>query len=271
MSESAQPKAWQPFTPRGVSRFAQASVGRLLALQLFFATIVAAATVWFVAHCYSHVILAAIQALPEEAQISKQELRGLPAGLLAENRFLSIGVDGEESPFSGVGDLRLRLGEKQVKVCSLLGCIELAYPAGWTISLSRSDLEPRWGAWKPMILAGLGLLTIAGLMMAWAGLALLYFWIPKLISFFADRELTGFGAWKLAGAAHMPGALLVVIVLLLYGARGFDLVRFLAFYLLHFPVGWFYLFAAPFFLPRVAAVAPKKRNPFRVKLNKSAT
>ena len=153
MSQTASPEpiCWQPFTPSGVARFAGASLARLLTVQVITAVFVSVCFIWFLANYYSPVILAAIQRLPEEGKISRQQLQGIPPGVLAENRFLSITVETGETRSSGVGDLQLRFGPSAVKVCSVLGCMELNYPSGWIISLSRSSLEPRWGAWKPIV------------------------------------------------------------------------------------------------------------------------
>ncbi|MBA4148379.1 MAG: hypothetical protein H0X66_09715 [Verrucomicrobia bacterium] len=271
MSQTAtpEPKPWQPFTPRGVARFTRASTNRLIIVQLISALIVAACVVWFLAVCYSPVILGAFQKLPDDAKISQQQLQGLQPGALAENRFLSIGVESVDNPFAGIGDLQIRMGSTELKLCSLIGCVEIPYPAGWTISLARKSVEPRWGAWEPMLLAGTGLFTMLKLVVSWGVLGLIYMWVPKLIAFYADRELNGFDSWKLACAAQLPGAFFAAGAILLYGSGALDLIRFLILYALHIPVGWIYLVIAPFLLPKLPGILPKlsgkkvKKNPFK--------
>lgn len=264
MSETAQPerKAWQPFTPQGVARFAHAYTNRLLVIQLISAFIVAASLVWFLGSCYSPVILEAIQKLPDEAKISQQELKGLPPGALAEGRFLSIGVEGTENPFSGVGDIQIRLGPTLLNICSLMGCLEVPYPKGWMVSLARSSVEPRWGAWKPMLLAGIGLAVMLYLMAVWVVLGFILMWVPKLIAFYADRQVTWLGSFKIACAAHLPGALFTAFIIVLYGLGALDLIRFLILFAVHLPIGWVYLLAAPIFLPKHPEKAVEQKNPF---------
>ncbi len=263
MSESAQPerKAWQPITPSGIARFASASLNRLLVVQLTVGFLVAATVVWFLATCYAPVFLAAIQELPDSAEISKQQIHGVEPRLLAENRFLSIGIEPEQSAFTGVGDLQIRLGTSELQTCSLVGCLSWPYPAEWIVPLSRPTLEPGLGAWKPMILAAAGLLTVILLIILWWLLAFGYTCIPKLIAFYLDRHVDWKGSWKIACAAQLPGALFLAFAILLYGAGALDLVRFLIFCLLHLIIGWVFLILAPFFVPK-NATNPPANNPF---------
>ena len=134
---------------------------------------------------------------------------------------------------------------------------------------SRLSTAPIWNRFgTPGKLDILGIATgavIVGLMLAWAVLATVYFLPVWLIGFFADRDLNFRQSWRLAGAALMPGALLLTaaIAALRLGRSGFDSdVGFV--FGAHFVLGWIYLFMSPLFLPRESPSA--KRNPF---LNKS--
>jgi hypothetical protein len=121
-------------------------------------------------------------------------------------------------------------------------------------------LEPLWGAWEPELLAISVLAGVAGLMLVWAMLATIYFLPVRLISFFTNRDLDFRGSWKLAGAALMPGALLLTAAIVLYDLAVLDLVQFCFFFGAHFALGWIYLFLSQLFLPRL--VAPEQGNPF---------
>ena len=113
-----------------------------------------------------------------------------------------------------------------------------------------------------MIFGIIGVASFVGLFLSWFIFALLYAPIAKLIAYFADRELSWSGSWKLASAAQMFAALLMTFAMVLYGLQAFDLIRFLFFFSAHFFVAWIYVGVAPFFLPRVSAKTPVAKNPF---------
>jgi hypothetical protein len=60
----------------------------------------------------------------------------------------------------------------------------------------------------------------------------------------------------------MPGALLLLAGILLYGSDAFGLVELAVVGALHFVIGWFYLVASPLRLPPHPAVSGVKANPF---------
>jgi hypothetical protein len=203
--------------------------------------------------------------LPEEGEIraGKLDWRGNSPVLLAEGAFLAFSVD-----LNHKGDIRspahaqIELGRDDFLIYSLLGYVEGRYPAGWVVALNREELEPWWGAWEPAILAITGALVAAGLMLAWQILATVYFLPVWLVGFFVNRNLGFRGSWRLAGAALMPGALLMAAGILCYDFGLFDLVR-LAFVMgAHVVLGWIYCFIGPLFLPRNLATLAGKRNPF---------
>ncbi|HXR04319.1 MAG TPA: hypothetical protein VN836_06380, partial [Verrucomicrobiae bacterium] len=144
-----------------------------------------------------------------------------------------------------------------------LGYREWNYPPGWIVSFNRTDLEPLWDAWRPDILAIATGAIIAGLMLSWAVLATVYFFPVWLVCFFADRELNFRQCWRLAGAALLPGALLLAAAIAFYGLGALDLIQMSFAFGAHFVLGWIYLFISPLFLHRVSPV--EKRNPFLTK------
>jgi hypothetical protein len=255
--------AWEPLTPRGVAAFARARLSRLLLVQFVVASLAAAAAVWFLSNGCFPTVRAAIRNLPVVGEIRAGRLDwpGHPPQLLAEGRFLAFMIDPDHSgQIHSPADVQIEFGRESVRIISLLGYTEQEYPRDWIVSFNRTDLEPLWGAWEPELLAIAVLAAVAGLMLAWAVLAAIYFLPVRLISYFANRDLDFRGSWKLAGAALMPGALLLTVAVVLYGFAVLDLVQFCFIFAAHFALGWIYLFLSQLFLPRTVAV--EKRNPF---------
>ena len=258
--------AWQPLTFGGVASFAHAPPKRLLVVELAVASLVAASVVWCLSQTWFADARLAITRLPEQAAIRQGQLEW-PAGepvRLAESKFLSILVDPDnQSDVNLTSDLQVELCRGEWKIRSLFGYVPLRYPSGWSISLSRAAVQPWWGAWQWVILAGIGVAVIAGLLLQWAALAVIYLAPVRLMVFFLDREVTRAGCWRLASAALMPGAVVMSGAILLYGMQRLPLVGLLLALALHLLVGWVYLLIAPFKLPKKsAALAAEKSNPF---------
>jgi hypothetical protein len=266
MSASAEtPMAWEPLTPRGVAAFAHARLSRLLLVQFVIASLAATAVVWFLSDGCFPTVRAAIRNLPATGAIRSGRLDwpGNPPQLLAEGRFLAFIVDPNHSgQIHSSADVQIEFGTESVRFFSLLGYTEQDYPRDWIVSFNRTDLEPLWGAWEPELLAIAVLAVVAGLMLSWAVLATVYFLPVRLISFFANRDLNFRGSWKLAGAALMPGALLLTAAIVLYGFAVLDLIQFCFIFGAHFALGWIYLFLSQLFLPRMDS-SPPKGNPFK--------
>ena len=101
-------------------------------------------------------------------------------------------------------------------------------------------------------------------MLAWTVLATAYFLPAWLICFLADRDLNIRQSWRLAGAALMPGALLLTAAIAFYALGALDLIQMSFAVGAHLVLGWIYLFISPLFLPRVSPA--DKRNPFLARL-----
>ena len=259
--------AWEPLTPRGVAAFAHARFSRLFLVQFVIASLAAAAVVWFLSDACFPTVRTAIRNLPASGAIRSGRLDwpGNPPQLLAEGRFLAFIVDPNHSgQIHSPADVQIEFGRESVRFFSLLGYTEQDYPRDWIVSFNRTDLEPLWGAWEPELLAIAVLAVVAGLMLLWAALATVYFLPVRLISFFANRDLNFRGSWKLAGAALMPGALLLTAAIVLYGFAVLDLIQFCFLFGAHFALGWLYLFLSQLFLPRMDSTVPKG-NPFTLK------
>lgn len=257
------PIAWQPLTFRGVAAFAEAKLGRLLLVQFVVALLTAGTIGWFLSIHWFPSVRKAIRQLPDTGAIRAGQLTTplATAARLVETRYLSIAVDAKDSGVaSSLADLRVEFHRTNFAVCAFAGCVRRPYATDATMQFSRSEVESWWGAWQPMLFGFAALAVVAGLFASWLVLATLYFPVAWIIAYFKDRRLTPRGAWKLASAALLPGALLVCVGIVLYGLGVADLLRLLVLWLAHFVVGWVYLVMAPFRLPYVTAKVAA--NPF---------
>jgi hypothetical protein len=181
--------------------------------------------------------------------------------LLAEGHFFAFIIDGKHTgQIRSPAQFQFEFGSDSLLIFSLFGEAEIDYPSDQSFYFNRTDLQPKWGAWKPEILGLAGIAVFLGLLLSWALLATVYFLPVWLIAFFANRDLNMLQSWRLAGAALMPGALLMSLSIWLYGMGVFDLVKLCFAFGMHFLIGWIYLFVSPLFLHR-ALPAPRK-NPF---------
>jgi hypothetical protein len=261
------PAAWEPLTPRGVAAFARAPWRRLLLAQLVVALLAAAVTGWFLEEEWFPVVRAAIRQMPDEGEIRTQRLdwRGSATVKLAGNHFLGLGVDLDHSgQLVRESQVQLEFGRRdlQIIVAPLPGRVVVDYPAGWRIAFNRPELDSRWGAWEPELLAGVAAAMFAGLLLSWAVLATIYCVPVRLITLYENRDLNWGQSWRLSGAALMPGALFLIFGMLVYGVSSMALVQLGIVWALHLVIGWIYLFVSPFFLPRHPAAEATRGNPF---------
>jgi hypothetical protein len=105
-------------------------------------------------------------------------------------------------------------------------------------------------------------LTVLVLMVNWWTLATLYCLPVWVIALYENRELSLRASWKLGAATLLPGALLLTVAIFFYGLNLIDPVRLGLSFILHFVIGWVYLFISPLFLPRRVVGATRKSNPF---------
>ncbi len=256
--------AWEPLTPHGVAAFARATFSRLLVAQLLVALLASGTIAWFLYDSVFPVIRTAIQQLPDTGEIRSGQLKWREAAprLLAAGRFLALDVDLDHGGrFNSTADVQVEFGKKNVRLYSLLGYLELDYPPGQIISFNRTELEPLWGAWKAEILFIAALASAVGLLASWWLLATFYCLPAWLLGYYTNRDLKLRQSWRLAGAALLPGALLMTAGILLYDLGGLNLVQFGTVFVAHFMLVWIYLFVSLLFLPRTPVAAPKG-NPF---------
>lgn len=255
----------EPITPRGVAAFAHAKFSRLLLVQFAVALLAAFSVGWFLDDACFPTIRAAIQNLPDAGKISKGKLdwSGGSPQMLAEGNFLAFDIDLDHSgQFHSPADLQIEFGKESVRIFSLPGYSEFFYPPDRYAPFNRTELEPLWGAWAAEILFLAAAATVTGLFLSWWILAAIYFLPAWILGFFANRDLNFRASWKLSGAALMPGALLMAAGIFLYGFGFLNMVSFGFVFAAHFLLGWIYLLASLFFLPRIAEDKPKA-NPFK--------
>jgi hypothetical protein len=258
--------AWQPLTFGGVAAFSQAPWRRLLLAQTLTALLVAASAVWFLAHCYAPVITQEIQKMPEGAGLAGGQLAGLSGIEISESKFLSIAITAaDDADLDQSADVQIVFRRDRLDISSILssalGSLEFDYSNQSALDLSRSRLEPWWGAWRPVILVAAGLAVVVWLLLVWAALAWIYAPAAKLVAWFCDRQLSWPGAWRLACAALLPGAVLLALGLVCYGGQMVDVFGLGYFGTVHLLVGWVYVLGAPAFAPRLSS-AKKICNPF---------
>ena len=267
MEEQSTSFLTQPFTFGGVAAFARASFGRLALFQIAVALFAAGVVAIFFEFAWVPVLKRAIEALPRTGDIQNRTLNWGQASPLrsAGSSFLWISVDPADSLEPGEGaDVQLEFRKAELRIRSLLGYCSVPYPDGWVIALNRAELEPWWGAWHPGITLGLGVSVFLGLFLIWTAIALAYLWPVRLIGFYADRKLSLGGAWRMAAASLLPGATFLTLAILAYTVHRINLVQLLLALVLHVMIGWAYVLAAPFCLPRQSAPGggPPAKNPF---------
>jgi len=252
---------WQPLARRGAAAFAPASVGSLVLVQFLVAVLAAVTVVWFLQRAWFSAISEAITRMPAQGAVQSGTLDwpGESPVKLAENHFLALVVDLQHAgTIRSPAHLQVEFGRNDFEVISLGRYLRIPYQRDWLLMFNRRGLEPWWGAWRPVLLALAGALVAAGLMLSWIVLATLYCLPAWLAGFMANRELTLGGSWRLAGAALMPGALLLTAAILAYGLGALDLIQLAAAGAGHIVVGWLCLLANLLSLPR----RPKHANPF---------
>jgi len=265
MASDPAPFAWEPLTPRGVAAFSRAKLSRLFLVQFIIALLAAAAIVWLLYDGWFPTVREAIRQMPVEGGIrsGKLDWRDDSPRLLAEGKLLAFTVDLDHAgDIRSPAHLQLELGREDFGARSLIGYAQGLYPHRGIIPFNRTELLPKWDAWQPALLALTATGVVAWLLLCWFVLATVYAGPVWLVGFFANRDLSLRGSWKLAGATLMPGALLLAGAILLYDFGGLDLVQMASVFGGHLLLGWIYVGISPLFLPRQSTVAAPAKNPF---------
>jgi hypothetical protein len=266
LSEPTKTPVWQPLTFSGVASFARARWTRLLLLQSIVAVFIVSIVVVFLGRCWFPVMTQAVQGLSDFGAVRGARLAWphTEAVVLAENRFLGLVVDLEESGSTGqVADLQLEFTRERIKVVSLFGYTSFPYPSGFEIELNRQTLDPWWNAWRPAFVFGGAFAAGLFLFASWSVLTVFYALPVCVLAWLAGRVASLGKSWRIASAALLPGAAWMGGAMLLYALEQLSLIGLGVAFGLHFVVGWVYVIGAPFCLPRQAQDAlTNGHNPF---------
>jgi hypothetical protein len=223
--------------------------------------------VWFLWTGWFPVIQEGIRHLPTEGVIENHTLKAPidPAEPLASSRLLGITADPEDQGSTGITtDLLVGFNRNKVRFCSLLGCSDLPYARiskSTYMPFSRTELEPQWDAWEPILLTIAAVSSFFALLASWFVMASLYFGLVWLFGHTKKKTLSAGGSWRLAGAALMPGAILLCAAIVCYRLGVIDLVSLFSLFLIHFVVGWIYMVMGTLALPKKEPKTPST-NPF---------
>lgn len=251
-------RAWQPLTFGGVARYAHDGIGRLFITGIVISIVCVAAVMATVRNAWQPVIDEAIAKLPTGAEVRAGRLAAPQVTSLGGNKYLSLALDptGEANP-SSTADIHVTFSKTEAHFRSLFGVAVIPYQLHWRIPLNRAEVEPKWGAWLPVVYACVVAATFVFLFTSWAVLAVPYGALVLILS--VNRVVSAFGTWKYSVAALFPGALFFAFAILLYGLGQLRIEGLLVAWLLHFAVGWLFLIGGVFRLPK------KADNPFRKK------
>jgi hypothetical protein len=259
--EATRPRAWQPFTPKGIAVFAPASFGRLFAFQVLVALLSGGVVVWFLWTVWFPIARESIQNLAGDGAIraGSLELPGFGMQRLATNRFLTLAIDVDsDRRHDYSADVFMVLRRSHVDVCSLFGCAARPYPVR-EAAFTRLELEAQWGAWQPFLLGIAGITVAFAVLFLWWLLATLYFLFARLLAFFQDRALTLGGSWRLCSAALLAGTVFLLLAVVGYGLSVVNFIPLLLLAALHMLIPWVLIVFAVLALPRAV---PKPANPF---------
>jgi len=259
--DTPRPRAWQPFTPRGITAFASASFAWLFGFQVFVALLAGATVTWFLHTMWFPVASESIRNLTGEGAIrgGRLEIPGYGTQRLVTNGFLTVAIDLEtDQRHDYAADVFAVLRHSNVEVCSLAGCVQLPYPVR-EAPFTRLELEAQWGAWQPFLLGIAGITTAFVVLFSWWILATVYFLFVRLLAFFQDRELTLGGSWRLCCAALLAATILLLLGIVGYGVGMVELIPLLLIAGLHVVIPWVLVPFATTTLPRVTL---KQNNPF---------
>ena len=260
------PRAWQPFTFRGVAAFSLATATRVYLVQFVVLIVAVACLLEALELTWWPAVHTAIRNLPEAGRVQRGVLDwpGEPLTVLTDSPALAILIDAVDRRDSGqIADVQIEFGKKEFRVRTFAGVATVEYEPVWDFPLNRVELVPWWGAWKPPIVAVTALLAALAIAASWVLLATLYMIPLRLLAWLAKRHVTLGGCWRIAAIALLPGALLFSLGLLAYGFFRLGILVLVGIHLVHLVIGWAYAIAAIFRLDTKAMVAAAAAaNPF---------
>ena len=230
------------------------------------ALLVAGTVVWFLTSAWFPTVRAGIDRLPMQGAIISGRMNwfGDAPQSLAECRFLAFAVDlNHKGQARSPAHIQVEFGQNDIRIFSLFGCLQAPYPKSYRIASTSQELKPWWGAWEPAILA-IATGSVVGSACSSSGQSLQPCIVSRYgcLGLYLDRALAFCGSWRLAGAALMPGALVLSAAIGLYGLGGMDVVRLVTAFALHLVLGWVYLILGALAGPKLQSSLDSKTNPF---------
>lgn len=254
---------WQPFTFGGVAGLALGPRWRFGLVRFVLALTSTICVVWFCNVVFAEAIRQAIDHLSDTGAIhhGQMEWSGPPVVVLVRGPIVTILIDPALSGEAGqVTDWQVELGRQTMRFRSIFGFSEIPYAPAWSFPLTREALEPWWGAWEPVILAGIAAGSLLFFLVVWGVLGGVYALFLGVYGYFLDRRVTVAVCWRAGQAALFPGALLLDAAIVLYGLKQLDFIGLAFAFGLHLVIAWVYLVVTPLDFPRLQAA--RARNPF---------
>ncbi|MGC8742936.1 MAG: hypothetical protein ACP5T0_03540 [Verrucomicrobiia bacterium] len=256
--------AFLPVTPRAIAAGKNFQTINFIAYWFFYSVVCSLAITFVFERCVISSISRAINKLPQSGEIVSGKLNNWETNsntALVEGKFVSIYVNSsDQEDSSDNADLQIVFARDELRFRSLLGWLTVKYPEQLDLPLNYKQLWPLWGAYQTAIIAAVFLSSVVFLILIWTFLAfaysLLYIAFARVL-----KRMTGgkSGAFKIAGASLIPGALIMTFGLLTYSFGYIDLITLLIVFCSHILIAWIYLFLSLFSLPKIPE---DKENPF---------
>lgn len=255
----------QPFTPAGVAAFQTRPTWQVpvwwLAVAVLAVLVVRAA--W--SGTWEAALDQAAHALPPSAgSVTDGRLfwsNATPVLTLHSGPFLGVAVSPDDPTAQGrTADVQLVLHRRGAVFGSLLGTLTVPYPRDFHLPLDTVTTPGSWAGWRGPVRQAVGAATAIALPASWTLLASLYAPVLWLWCLVRGRRATLGGCWRMAGAALVPGALVMLGAVGLYALGGLRLEGLLLAQPLHLLPGWILCLLAPRHLP--PRTGPAGPNPF---------
>ena len=247
-----------PSTFGGVAAVALRPFGCLLFWQIAVATAAAFVVAWSASIAWAKGFHRAALAVPSEGLIEQGRLQwpDRRAVVLHEDGFVSLVIDPEARRDAGLAsDVGLSLEGRGIAARSVLGWISIPYPPEFRLRLNRVEATGLVAAWRVPVLIGLGFAVFFGLILAWWSLTTLYGILLWAFGGPVRRDLSFTEGWRLAGAALLPGAVLMTAAIGLYANRQLGIVGLLLAMPVHIVLGWLYCLGGLAAIPPLAPSA----------------
>lgn len=253
-----------PLTFSGAAAFSRKPASWLLLVWISLAHLASGAVLWFFHLRWIPVLEESVKSFPKNLSIRTGRLYSLPSNfvLSTQNRFFSLTLRSDPEPAGDMtADFQLILTRKEILLKSWFGFLSLSYPDRQSISLAPDQIMPWWNARKALFTAVAFVFLALGLLALWACLATCCCLPIVVVSFFAGRRIGLWDSWRLAGSATIPGALIMIASIFLYGLHLLRLPGLLLAVVLCFFVGGVYALGSIARLPRSRQSAARQ-NPF---------